>query len=115
MGKVVACRRCHVVPTDVVAPGHIDSSLPADVTLVLGSYDPSTHSCVVDCHFDKDPGPVWNDDSGDERACDACHGFPPDITRSGARHPSSAPELNLCLDCHVFTPTTHVDGEVSFP
>ncbi len=114
MGKVVACRRCHLVPATVLAPGHLDSEAPADVDLVLGNYDADTGRCSVDCHYDRDPGPLWTDDSGAERACDACHAFPPLLTRSGSRHPPATADLNLCRECHVFTPQTHVDGEVSF-
>jgi predicted CxxxxCH...CXXCH cytochrome family protein len=114
MGKVVACRRCHAVPAEVLTPGHLDSSAPADVTLAFGSYDSMSGSCVVDCHFDRDPGPVWSDDSGAERACDACHGFPPVLTRTGTPHPLTAPNQGLCLECHQFSASTHVDGEVTF-
>jgi hypothetical protein len=114
IGVVVPCSRCHPVPGDVLAPGHLDDSAPVDVDVILGDYDPATNRCVVSCHFDRDPGPLWTDSSGAERACDACHGFPPVLTRIGTNHPPSAPQLSVCLDCHTFTVPTHVDGEVNF-
>jgi predicted CxxxxCH...CXXCH cytochrome family protein len=114
IGKVVACARCHDVPPDVLSPGHLDTSAPADVDVVLGAYEAATQSCVVDCHFDRDPGPVWTDDSGAARACGACHDFPPVLTRIGTRHPTTPPDQAVCLQCHAFSPATHVDGEVTF-
>lgn len=115
IGKVVPCTRCHQVPGDLFADGHLDSSAPADVRLILGDYDPVTRSCVVSCHFDRDPGPVWTDNSGAELACDACHEFPPTTTRIGTSHPPvDPPVLSECTGCHPFNTTTHVNGEVNF-
>ena len=58
------------------------------------------------------PGPVWTDASGAARACDACHGFPPVLTRQGTPHTSAPPALAACLGCHPFSPEAHVDGHV---
>jgi predicted CxxxxCH...CXXCH cytochrome family protein len=114
MGRVVACEACHAVPASVTAPGHLDTSAPADVVLSQsGTYDATTQSCVVGCHWSKSPGPVWTDDSGAARACDACHGFPPVLLRNGTPHTVVAPTLSACLDCHLYTPATHVDGTVN--
>lgn len=107
-GKTVACSACHVVPSSTDAPGHIDTTTPADVSLVLGKYDAQTGQCSTSCHFDVNPGPIWTDTTGAARACDACHGFPPAFTRKGTPHtPSSA-----CSSCHSFSVETHVDGVV---
>ncbi len=115
IGKVARCDACHVVPDAVSSPGHIDASPPADVRLgTQESYDPTTRRCTVDCHFDRDPGPQWDDASGLARACDACHGMPPVKTRIGTPHPPAAPSLSVCVTCHKFDPTTHVDGKVDF-
>ena len=114
IGKVAPCTSCHPVPGEVLSPGHLDQESPADVDVVLGTYDFSVRSCVVSCHFDREPGPVWTDDSGAELACDACHEFPPDLTRKGTRHPPSEPLLSICVQCHAFSPVTHVDGVVTF-
>jgi len=115
IGRVAKCADCHVVPDTFDAAGHIDGAAPADVTLRTDeSYDPTARSCVVGCHWDKDPGPEWDDTSGAPRACDACHGFPPAKTRTGGPHPPTAPSLTACLGCHTFDPSTHVDGKVDF-
>ncbi len=108
MGKVVRCSVCHTVPTQFSNVGHIDTTIPANVDLILGQYDPIAKRCSTSCHFDVFPGPLWTDDSGAARECDACHGYPPALTRKGTPHtPSSA-----CLSCHTFSAPTHVDGGV---
>lgn len=108
MGKIVRCSVCHTVPNDFSDEGHIDTTTPADVALILGQYDPTNMRCSTSCHFDVFPGPLWTDDSGAARACDACHGYPPALTRKGTPHtPSPA-----CASCHTFSPQTHVDGVV---
>jgi predicted CxxxxCH...CXXCH cytochrome family protein len=115
-GKYLTCATCHPVPAAIADQGHIDSTAPADVDLPLGgSYDPQSATCVVWCHWDRAPGPLWTDDSGAARQCDGCHGFPPLRTRAGAAHPDARPELAVCLQCHSFHPFTHVDGEVNIP
>lgn len=108
IGKVAACSVCHSIPSNDAAKGHIDTTAPADVNLTLGHYDSSTGQCVTSCHFDKSPGPSWTDTTGTQRACNACHGYPPAFTRKGTPHTPSS----TCLSCHTFTPETHVDGVV---
>lgn len=108
IGQVVACTVCHAIPATFDAPGHIDSTTPADVSLTLGQYDAQSGRCTTSCHFDTVPGPLWTDASGAARACDACHGYPPAFTRKNTPHtPSTA-----CSSCHGFSPQTHVDGVV---
>lgn len=114
IGKVTTCTRCHDVPPVVTAPGHLDGTAPADVDVIQGAYDPMSGTCVVSCHFDRNPGPAWNDDSGAARACDACHAFPPVVTRIGTLHPQVQADLDACAECHAYSSTTHVDGEVTF-
>jgi predicted CxxxxCH...CXXCH cytochrome family protein len=113
IGKVVACERCHPVPKEMLSPGHLDTTAPADVVLGFGeSYDVTAASCTNDCHWQKSPGPIWTDASGAARACDACHGFPPLFTREGTAHTLSQPTLSACVACHTYSPATHVDGHV---
>jgi predicted CxxxxCH...CXXCH cytochrome family protein len=113
MGRVVPCAACHSVPASIGAAGHLDTSAPADVALAGGgSYDAATLTCVVGCHWDRNPGPVWTDATGAARACDSCHGFPPAFTRKGTPHTPVQPSLAACLACHPFAPATHVDGHV---
>jgi hypothetical protein len=115
IGQVARCDACHTVPKTVTDPGHLDGAAPADVTLGnQESYDPTTRTCLVACHFDRDPGPDWDDASGKARACDGCHAMPPPKTRNGVTHPPAAPSLSACLVCHKFDPSTHVDGKVDF-
>ena len=102
------------MPASALSGGHLDESAPADVRFFNGSYDPETGGCVVSCHGDKNPGPVWTDTSGAEKACGACHGFPPVKTIKGAPHPAAQPDQNSCVLCHHFEIATHVDGHVDF-
>lgn len=108
------CNDCHVVPTNVTDPGHIDHP----DTLVRfpfgGSYDTTNATCNVWCHWDKTPGPTWTDNSGGARQCDSCHGFPPVVTRANTPHPSVAGDVAVCQICHVFSKSTHVNGVVDF-
>lgn len=108
------CNDCHVVPTAVLQPGHLDQPQTQVRFPFGGSYDSTTATCTVWCHFDRAPRPTWTDSSGAERQCDSCHGFPPQVTRAGAPHPSVAGQLSVCLECHVFGPSTHVNGVVDF-
>ncbi len=113
IGRVAKCRDCHTVPETADAPGHIDATAPSDVDLLLGgTYDPASRSCTVSCHWDRDPGPAWDDDSGAARTCDACHGFPPATTRIGVPHAPAPPDAQACAGCHSLAPATHVDGKV---
>lgn len=115
IGKTARCDDCHVVPDELDAPGHIDASAPADVSLRAGeTYTPMTRACTVGCHWDRSPGPRWDDVSGAARACDACHAMPPAQTRQGTPHPPAEPTLEACTSCHAFDASTHVDGEVDF-
>ena len=115
IGHVARCNTCHTVPKTVADPGHIDASAPADVKLRTDeSYDAPQRTCVVGCHWNRDPGPRWDDASGSARACDSCHAFPPVKTRTGTTHPPAAPNLDVCVTCHQFDPSTHVDGKVDF-
>ena len=119
IGRPLECAQCHDVPDSMLASGHMDAAAPADVWLFGGAYAPETASCLVGCHWDKDPGPVWNDTSGAPRQCDACHGFPPAKTREGVPHPQVEEQeleakIDKCRTCHQFEPATHVDGHMEF-
>ena len=114
ISQPLLCNDCHVEPTQVVQPGHFDQAQTVVRFPFGGAYDPSGPTCSVWCHFDRSPGPVWTDDSGRYRKCDACHGFPPTVTRENNPHPSVPGELSACQRCHPFGPTTHVNGVVDF-
>lgn len=112
IGRVAQCKDCHDVPADMRSEGHLDDSTPADVRFFTGDYEPVTGSCVVGCHWDRDPGPVWTDTSGAAAACDGCHAFPPLETRVGTPHPDVEPSASTCMLCHQLAASTHVDGHV---
>jgi predicted CxxxxCH...CXXCH cytochrome family protein len=114
IGKPLACNDCHAVPTAVLQAGHFDQPETQVRFPFGGTYDRPSASCTVWCHFDKVPGPTWTDDTGAARKCDACHAFPPTLTRAGTPHPSVAGELTVCLRCHVYGVSTHVNGVVDF-
>jgi predicted CxxxxCH...CXXCH cytochrome family protein len=133
----IACSECHLVPTAVGDPGHIDSALPA--ALVFGplatadgatpTWDRTTATCSrVYCHGggnglsaepspNRVPVPVWTSTTAQTAYCGACHGLPPSDS-------SHAPTLQLtdCATCHastvgpfgniLVTNGTHINGVV---
>jgi predicted CxxxxCH...CXXCH cytochrome family protein len=118
--RAVPCNECHLVPADVLATGHMDSPLPAEVLLSdVGTY--SGGACQnVACHAG--PGgtnaaPIWTKVDGTQAACGTCHGLPPPPP-----HPLGS--LNpVCNACHTniaadnvtfFDPTKHVNGVVDY-
>lgn len=83
----IACESCHVVPSSVFDPRHLDGRATiafAGHAVDRGAgatWDGRTCSSVA-CHGAKlvDPPPVvpaWTDTTGAARACDACHRLPP--------------------------------------
>ena len=78
------CNDCHVrSPRRSSQPGHYDQAQTPVRFPFGGTFDATGPTCTVWCHFDRTPGPVWTDDSGEHRKCDACHDFPPKVTRDG--------------------------------
>ena len=130
--RAVPCDECHEVPSEVFAPGHLDSALPAEVSFagVATAFEASpvfeAGSCAQTyCHGDQfiggrpsggvDTQPSWVTPSGvSALGCQSCHGLPPPPP-----HPAPADD---CSSCHrnvdagrVFiAPDTHVDGVVTF-
>ncbi|MBN2358473.1 MAG: CxxxxCH/CxxCH domain-containing protein [Deltaproteobacteria bacterium] len=122
----IACGECHLVPTLVDAPGHLDPA-PAEVRFgelarhgdAAPSWNRERAACRnVYCHGASLAGgqqtePVWTQVDGSQRACSACHGFPP---------PPPHPPLAGCKYCHPATllddgridlaAALHVDGKV---
>jgi predicted CxxxxCH...CXXCH cytochrome family protein len=126
---MVQCTACHVVPTDVLSPGHIDTP-PAEVTFsgraVLESHQPAwdgTSCANTYCH---DPGsgqwggenvaPIWTE-SG-QTYCGSCHGLPPPPPHPG--RPEGG--LSVCADCHsnltraeeFVDLSKHINGTIDF-
>ncbi len=121
----IACTECHVMPSRVTAPGHLDTSRPAEVTWgALAAADRAapawngTTCTNTYCHGTTlQPGgtvttPTWTRIDGTQVACGTCHGLPP-----GGTHYA----LTRCEVCHsavigpgrVFTtPSLHINGIV---
>ncbi|HUK88309.1 MAG TPA: CxxxxCH/CxxCH domain-containing protein, partial [Terriglobales bacterium] len=91
----IACSACHLVPTEVGSPGHLEIPLPAEVTfsgLALADgaapvWDRNTATCSATyCHgggakLSADTAahlqkPVWTGGTA-QAFCGACHGIPP--------------------------------------
>jgi predicted CxxxxCH...CXXCH cytochrome family protein len=129
--RKVECSACHLVPERTLFPGHIDSSLPAEVVfdgvatsfLAEPSYDGATNRCAdTYCHGAKfidrhlggtDRTPRWTDVRGGSLPCDSCHSLPP---------PAPHPQNDRCGECHldvaldgtIQVPELHLDGVVTF-
>ncbi len=124
--RIVQCDDCHLVPTAAGDVGHLDTSLPAELTWssvanasgASPSYDNATTTCSgVYCHGatlfsgGTNTAPNWTSVGTGEAACGTCHSLPP-----AAPHPNST----TCSTCHplvdgTFTfinPERHVDGVV---
>ncbi len=125
----LACGDCHLVPSTVVQPGHLDQ--PTQIVFPWGSrsgaqdsFNATNATCNVWCHFNRTPDvdagpgrdPTWTDNSGDARQCNSCHDFPPAVCRDGAMHPAlpAGATVAVCQLCHLYTPATHVNGVVDF-
>lgn len=134
-GQAVSCNTCHNVPVSVMDAGHIDSALPAEVSItgsratgfgaLSATYNPTNEQCSNTwCHgaglITGDHVPTWNVPvltgvaSND---CTQCHGYPP------AGIPAHTGKLPTdCIKCHNyginaagtgFTDTTyHINGVV---
>lgn len=124
--KPVACDACHIVPTAVFGPPHLDGDNVAEVVFgplatangaLVSTYDAPTCSNVA-CHGGDGANggalvtPAWNVLDGSQVACGTCHGLPP---------PAPHPPRNDCVNCHsalyaasgTFAGgSLHVDGEV---
>jgi predicted CxxxxCH...CXXCH cytochrome family protein len=115
----VACKECHLVPTELHSPGHIDTAAPAEVfppgagVLAVAdgaqaSYDHTAATCTSYCHGsgarlsqDTSAGvnrtPVWNGGAG-QAACGSCHGIPPQVP--GTQYHVGVTSITQCSACH---------------
>jgi predicted CxxxxCH...CXXCH cytochrome family protein len=107
----LACTNCHVVPTEILDPVHLDGTVHvvfsglATARGAVPAWD-GTQCTNVACHGANlaDPAavPVWDDTSGAQAKCGACHGIPP------SQHTTSA-NCNLS-DCHGGEVTLESNG-----
>jgi predicted CxxxxCH...CXXCH cytochrome family protein len=106
----IACATCHLVPSAIDSPGHIDTPSPAEVVAIVG-WDRTTQTCTASCHGPARP--AWT--SSGQVTCGSCHGLPP----ADASH-SPTMTIASCTSCHPdvdsfgsFTNVSaHADGNV---
>ncbi|MBK9033288.1 MAG: CxxxxCH/CxxCH domain-containing protein [Myxococcales bacterium] len=126
----IACTECHRVPATILAAGHFDTPLPAELrfgaTARADGASPSfdgARCADAYCHgATLLPGgsnhtPTWTTVDGSQAACGTCHGLPP-----GGAHPAvGAPVPQACGMCHAavvslaggfVAPALHLDGVV---
>jgi predicted CxxxxCH...CXXCH cytochrome family protein len=120
----IECDECHLVPTAVDSPGHVDTPTPAEVVFgelasaggVTATFDGL--NCTTYCHgVSLDAGgtlttPQWTDTGHKQAYCGTCHAAPPP-----APHPDAT--LLTCGDCHPANtpypdPEKHINGVVDF-
>jgi hypothetical protein len=105
--RPVDCANCHPVPTDVLAPGHLDGTVQIAFggrALDRGAQPTwSGGACAsVACHganLVDTPAvlPTWTDSSHSASACGACHGVPP------SQHtPSTSCDRSSCHGTETF-------------
>ena len=123
VGRAFDCSACHVTPSALLDPGHLDASLPAEVIWgelaqtkdAAPSWDGA--SCgEVYCHgaFGKgnqENRPSWTKVGEGQAACGTCHGLPP----TEEKHPN----IDNCSLCHgkvvdkdgnIIDKTLHING-----
>ena len=116
---IVLCSECHRVPSTWDSPGHIDTSLPAEITFgdlakantATPKYLDATLTCTGSyCHGGATPN--WTIPRTDATTCGTCHALPPKT------HYSKAVNCSLCHGevinaSRTFSrPELHVDGTV---
>lgn len=114
----IACSDCHLVPTSLHSPGHLDHPLPAQLTFsglavaegAAPAWDHGAATCSATyCHgggaslaTDTSPGmtraPVWTAGSS-QVYCGSCHGIPP----RNPTHSGLTIGLTDCYRCHAGT------------
>ncbi|HEY5920279.1 MAG TPA: CxxxxCH/CxxCH domain-containing protein [Kofleriaceae bacterium] len=117
--RKVQCADCHVVPSDVNAPGHMDGDNKAEVTFgaVANVSMWNGTTCTTGCHGTAawggtKPTPTWTVVDGSQSTCGSCHGAPP---------PPPHPTETNCASCHPTMeensltfrdPTRHINGMI---
>ena len=129
----IACSECHLIPTSLYSPGHIDSELPAEVTFgsiatdngtLMPVWDGISSCSTVFCHGGFAGGndkhkPDWTVVGGNETQCGTCHGLPP-----AAPHPQEPIEtVRQCHLCHavmidenytIIDKSKHINGKTDY-
>ncbi|MBW7887338.1 MAG: CxxxxCH/CxxCH domain-containing protein [Bacteroidetes bacterium] len=130
-----SCSTCHISPSKVTSPGHLDGVKGAEIHFdttgyfaTNPSYNFSDNKCSnIYCHGNFQNGNqsnkvLWTDTTGNGALCGTCHG---DITRSdkedrarpktveeGGTHPNRVDGKTVlqCYQCHVHV----VDANLNF-
>lgn len=130
VSRPVFCRECHVVPNELLSPGHVDSFRPAELRFggAAIAYDAkpvyTNGTCAnTYCHGAQlsggDPSggsltvPSWTTVDGSQSACGTCHGLPPPPPHP-ARADCSACHQNIASDGTFIRRDLHVNGDVTF-
>jgi predicted CxxxxCH...CXXCH cytochrome family protein len=90
----IACTSCHVVPSTLYSPGHLDGVVSvqfaglATARNAMPTWNGSACNGVA-CHGANLPSPpavvpVWTDTSGAAAKCGACHGVPPTVAHTAS-------------------------------
>jgi len=117
--RKVECADCHIVPTEVGSPGHIDGDNKAEVIFggPAGTSTWTGTTCTTHCHGQTawggtTPLPTWTQVDGTQSTCGSCHGAPP---------PPPHPTETNCASCHPTMeensltfrdPASHINGVV---
>jgi predicted CxxxxCH...CXXCH cytochrome family protein len=128
--RAVPCGECHVVPTSVLDPGHLDSHLPAELSFsgaaVAYGAEPQFENGTcknTSCHgavFPDYPSggsnttPTWTRVDGSQAQCGSCHGLPPAPPHPLPSYPCSHCHGDIAEDGTFTHPEQHVDGVVTF-
>lgn len=124
----LTCNECHLVPSTLFAPGHVDTASPAEVfpggftgiasgRVPMAVYDASNATCATYCHRNGDgpadmtaglnQAPSWT--GGPSQAvCGTCHGLPP-LDGTPAHQ---AATMTTCDTCHAGS--VRADGGIVF-
>lgn len=131
LARTVQCEECHVVPSAVVSPGHLDGTTlirfggtVAFANFAQPSYSAANATCSnVACHdianWTTTPGgglhtrPVWNQVDGGQATCGSCHGAPPALPHV-QRSDCEACHTNVTAQRTFRHPEQHVNGHVEF-
>ncbi len=124
--REISCSNCHVVPTAVNAPGHIDgdnkAEVPFDSLNTGATYSPATTTCSgLYCHGNgRSAQGVMNWTEDVVMSCSSCHedGNQGGSTMSG-KHRKHLREGVRCSGCHkavvdsgknIIAPDLHING-----
>jgi predicted CxxxxCH...CXXCH cytochrome family protein len=126
--RPVRCNECHVVPSAIGDPGHIDHPLPATLAFfgvavahdATAFWDHASSTCSgVYCHGATLPGgsntaPIWTRVGQGQASCGACHSIPPPPPHPASIHCEYCHHDTFAVGLHVRDATKHVNGSVDF-